>query len=240
MLLLDLTLNNAFANVALDEALLDEAESGVRIEPVLRLWCPESPMVVMGRSSRYLQEVNVEFCSTHQIPIIRRCSGGATILSAPGCLMYAVVLSYDQYPQIRMLDIAHQFVMQQIQQAIQNCGIETQMQGTCDLTINDRKVSGNALRCKRDWLVYHGTLICQDMDLELISKCLGAPNRQPEYRQQRSHADFLTCLPISVDQLKESLIRQWSADKPMASWPEAQTNELVTEKYSRDQWNLKI
>ena len=81
-----------------------------------------------------------------------------------------------------MLEQAHQFVVGKVQQAIQSLGIETRFQGTCDLTIGDQKVSGNALRCKKDWFLYHGTLLCDGMDLELITDCLGSPKRQPDYR----------------------------------------------------------
>ena len=48
MKLLDLTLDSPAENLALDEALLEQAEADGPQE-VLRLWEPESPLVVMGR-----------------------------------------------------------------------------------------------------------------------------------------------------------------------------------------------
>ena len=50
--LLDLTLPNAAENLALEEALLDDAECGIGPGSVLRLWEPATPCVVIGRSSR--------------------------------------------------------------------------------------------------------------------------------------------------------------------------------------------
>ncbi len=240
MLSLDLTLPTAAENVALDEALLNSAEDDVSATEVLRLWCPPTPIVVLGRSSKHDLEVNLDFCKSQDIPVIRRCSGGATILTAENCLMYAVVLSYQANPTIRMLDVAHQFVMSKVQRAISQCGVSTDFQGTCDLTIGNRKVSGNALRCKRNWLVYHGTLICEGMDLELISKCLGAPKRQPEYRQGRSHADFLTHIPTQASDLKAALINVWQCEGSLERWPENETAALVKSKYTDDAWNFRI
>lgn len=153
--------------------------------------------------------------------------------------MYAVVLDYRLRPELRMLEQAHQFVMSRIQQAIANIGFAVEMQGTCDLTINGRKFSGNALRCKRNWMLYHGTLLC-DFDLELIQACLGSPVRQPDYRAGRSHRDFLTHLPVEVHALRQSLIGVWQADSLRASWPRELTFELTSQKYSTEAWTYKI
>lgn len=240
MKLLNLTLESPFANVALDEALLENAEQKILDCHILRLWEPKSPMVVLGRSSPIQTEVDIEACKLDGVPIIRRCSGGATILSAPGCLMYAVLLSYDVYPQLRMLDAAHQFVMSKIQLAISDLGIATQFQGTCDLTIGNRKVSGNALRCKRNWFIYHGTLICKNMNLDSISKYLGSPKRQPDYRQKRSHEDFLTAIPVDSDDMRVSLIKTWRCHQELTEWPKATTESLVAIKYKKEDWNFMI
>lgn len=240
MKLLNLTLTQPAANVALDEALLEEAELGESNSEVLRLWQPKTPIVVLGRSSPIASEVNLRYCETENIPVIRRCSGGSTILTAAGCLMYAVLLDYRQRHELRAINKAHEFVMRNIQRAIQNCGVENQRQGVCDLTIGDRKVSGNALRCKKNWFVYHGTLICRNMDLTLIPRCLGKPTREPAYRQQRSHAEFMTAIPVDTESLAESFAQTWNCDGDATQWPKVLTQLLVDEKYSNDSWNRKI
>ena len=240
MKLLDLTIGDAAADVALDEALLEAAENGACDDELLRVWQPVSPIVVLGRSSPFEMEINLQECDALSIPVLRRCSGGATILTAPGCLMYAVLLSYEQRPELRSIDNAHRFVMGKIQNAISACGVETQLQGICDLTIGKRKVSGNALRCKRSWFVYHGTLICQSMDIGLINRCLGNPRRQPDYRAGRSHADFLAPLPLQPLALKQALVHEWQCVEPLKSWPQGLTDRLVSEKYCQDSWTRKV
>ena len=240
MKLLDLTIGNAAADVALDEALLETAESGDLEHPLLRIWQPTVPIVVLGRSSPFGIEINHAECDAFGISIVRRCSGGATILTSPGCLMYAVLLSYQQHPELRMIDNAHEFVMNKIRDAVSACGIDSELQGICDLTINDKKVSGNALRCKRRWFIYHGTLICQDMDLSLIARCLGSPKRQPEYRANRSHADFLTQIPVDTNTLTNALVHEWQCEGELSQWPEKLMHQLVEEKYTRDFWTEKI
>ena len=239
MQLLELTLDDPCQNIALDEALLEAAEQERLGTEVLRLWHPMAPLVVLGRSSSIGSEVNVDYCDQHQIPVIRRCSGGASIVCAPGCLMYAVLLSYEKHPELRMLEQAHRFVMSRIQGALDSLAIESDYQGTCDLTVDNRKFSGNALRCKKNWLIYHGTLLF-GMDLNLIFNCLDTPDRQPAYRNGRSHEDFVGQIPVSMTDLSQALINAWQARSPLLDWPQELTHSLVSEKYSKRQWNHKV
>src|SRR5688572_16605323 len=111
MKLLDLTLPTPDENLALDEALLDDAEAGGQQQETLRLWESPEPLIVVGRSSKVAVEVNLTAARQAKIPIRRRCSGGAAIVAAPHCLMYAVVLSYELHPHLQMLDEAHRFVL---------------------------------------------------------------------------------------------------------------------------------
>ncbi len=239
MKLLELNLRLPAANIALDEALLEQADQTASHPEVLRLWEPSSNMVVIGRSSPIEQEVNLDFCRTNQIPIYRRCSGGASIVTGPGCLMYAVLLDYRKRESLRMLEKAHQFVMGQMSEAIHRLDVDVQMQGTSDLTWNDRKFSGNSLRCKKNWMIYHGTILC-DFDLPLISKCLGNPIRQPEYRRGRTHEQFLTQLPIPTTSLRQAIREQWSVTQTLEESPIEMAQQLVSEKYASEAWTFKV
>ena len=234
-----LTLEQSAANIAFDEALLEEAEAEPGHPEVLRIWEPPETIVVVGRSSPIEQEVNLDFCRRHDIQIFRRCSGGASIVTGPGCLMYAVLLDYRGRENLRMLEQAHRFVIDQLRLAVERTGLEVQMQGTSDVTYQDRKFSGNSLRCKRNWMLYHGTILC-DFDLQLIANCLGSPKRQPAYRGGRSHQEFLTLLPTDTDVLRNALIEQWSATETLTSWPQEMTTQLMEEKYLSDEWTYKV
>ena len=152
-----LTLEQSAANIAFDEALLEQAELESDHPEVLRIWEPPETIVVVGRSSPIEQEVNLDFCRRNRIPIFRRCSGGASIVSGPGCLMYAVLLDYRGRENLRMLEQAHRFVIDQMRLAIARMGIQVQMQGTSDLTLQRPKIfrQQSALQAKLDDLSWH-------------------------------------------------------------------------------------
>jgi lipoate-protein ligase A len=118
MFFLDLTLQSPAENLALDEALLDEAEAADGPQETLRLWEPARNMAVVGRSSRIEDEVHLDVCRDLGIPILRRISGGAAIVAGPGCLMYALVLSYENHPDLRAINQAHAFVLGTLARAL--------------------------------------------------------------------------------------------------------------------------
>lgn len=150
--------------------------------------------------------------------------------------MYAVVLSYKQRPQLHSVTEAHRLVMGTVTEALRRLSLEVEFQGTSDLTLYQRKFSGNSLRCKRTHLLYHGTILYR-FPLDLISKCLRTPPRQPDYRQAREHGDFVTNLPIDAPRLREALANAWQVESRLATWPEELTAELSRTRYCCDCWN---
>jgi lipoate-protein ligase A len=234
--LLDLTLPSVEENVALVEALLDAAEAGELQDDVLRLWEAPQHAVVVGRSSRVLEEVNLPACEAAAVPILRRVSGGAAIVAGPGCLMYGLVLRYDGREHLRMLDQAHAHVLGAVAAALAPIMPGIEHCGTCDLVTNNQKFSGNSVRCKRDHLLYHGTLL-YDFDLSLVERLLRMPPRQPEYRAGRTHEQFVANLGVAQAELKQSLIAGLEAEQPLGDWPRGRTQKLVAERYSLAAWN---
>jgi lipoate-protein ligase A len=106
------------------------------------------------------------------------------------------------------------------------------------LTLGERKFSGNAQQRKRTHLLHHGTLL-HAFDFEPVSRYLKPPPRQPEYRQRRGHADFLTNLPIKAETLEKILREVWQAEEPLTDWPAGEVQRLVEEKYMRGEWTRK-
>ena len=236
MLFIDSTLPTIAANLAVEEALLELAEQGSWECEYLRVWRANEIFAVIGRGSKFSQEINVSACENADIPVFRRVSGGAAIVAGPGCLLYAVMLSLRLRPELQMVDVAHQFVMQQMVAALKPIAPQLTYAGTCDLVIDGRKVSGNSLRVRRDWLLYHGTLLL-NMELQNIERYLNHPPREPEYRQHRAHHDFVANIGCSAEDVSLRLKKQWQAEVSDFELPLAMTDELVKQKYTQDSWN---
>jgi lipoate-protein ligase A len=246
---LDLTLPTAAENLALDEALLEAAEAAGRPLETLRFWEATEPAVVVGRSSRLKEEVFLDVCEAQGAAVLRRPSGGAAIVAGPGCLMYAVVLSYEKRPQLRALENAHKFVLATIVSALATLRPGVRCAGTSDLAIgektcsdaceingNIKKFSGNSARCHRTHFLYHGTLLYA-FPLDQIHQFLRHPPRTPDYREGRDHSGFVTNLNVPADAIRQAMSQAWDATEPYEDWPRELMNRLVKEKYSQAAWN---
>jgi lipoate-protein ligase A len=234
----DETFDSSAENLAWDEALLDLCEAGAGDE-TLRFWEAREPFVVVGYANHAAREVDLAASRTHGIPVFRRCSGGGTVLQGPGCLSYSLILRITEHGPFHGIASTNAFIMQRHQTAIARLlNAPVHIQGHTDLAINNLKFSGNAQRRRRKFLVFHGTFLL-NFDLSLIKKFLRMPSKQPEYRHERPHAEFVTNLNVSSDTVKSALRQIWAADEPAPDLPPANL-QAAAQKYSTDAWNLKF
>jgi len=221
---LDLTLPTPAENLALDEALLDQAEALPDPIETLRFWEPAAAAVVVGRSSSVAHEVCLEACRCDGVPILRRASGGAAVVIGPGCLMYALVLSLRRRPALHAVNAAHRFVLGTLAAALGTLSPGVRCRGISDLTLGEKKFSGNSLRVKRENLVYHGTLL-YDFPLESLDRYLAMPPREPDYRKGRPHREFVVNLPVAPAAIREAIRTAWAATDLCIDWPRRETEQ---------------
>jgi lipoate-protein ligase A len=239
---LDLTFPSPAENLACDEALLDWAESGEGAE-CLRFWESPEPFVVVGYANKVATEVNVAACEARKIPILRRCSGGGTVVQGPGCLNYALILPITQDGPLHSIAVANQYIMRRnraaIESAIGNRQSAIAIRGHTDLAVGERKFSGNSQRRRKHFLLFHGTYLLR-FDLALIGDLLRMPSKEPNYRESRRHADFLTNIKVSAEQVKAALQKAWDAGAPLTNPPLEKIKTLARERYLANEWNFKF
>jgi lipoate-protein ligase A len=228
---LDLTLASPLENLALDEALLADAEAGSGPE-TLRVWESPTPFVVLGLGGNIEEDVYVEQCGADEIPILRRSSGGGTVLQGPGSLSYAVVLRIDRHPALQGIVTTNRYVLERVLEAVRPFAAEAEYRGISDLSVGGLKISGNAQRRKREWLLFHGTLL-HGFDPRMVERYLRIPKRQPDYRENRPHASFLRNLAAHPSDLKAALRKAWGARHEHTDWPRERLAAITEEIRTR-------
>ena len=234
----DYTFADVARNLACDEALLVQAEEA-NGPPVVRFWELDHPAVILGASCRLGQNVRLGPVRAAGVPVARRSSGGGTVVIGPGALNITVVLPIAAQPvAFRSVDTAQQLVLSWVADALRPLGPEVVMLGSGDLTWHGRKCAGSAQRRLRNFLMIHASLL-YDFDLALIDRYLAMPPRQPTYRENRSHADFVTNLPLSRAAIVAAIAGIWGAK--VGSSPDNPTlldlvDDLAQRKFGDNGW----
>ena len=206
----------------------------------LRIWESPTPVVVVGSSTKIADEVKLDVCRRRRAcaPAYQRRHNDSR---RPRLLNVRRRVELQVRPGVRSIDAAHNFVLNSITAAL-NARLENRMvvrAGTSDLAIGTRKFSGNALRCRRHFLLYHGTVL-YNFPLATISKYQLLPSRQPKYREQRSHDDFVMNLPLDRESIQAAFKNAFQANQVLNAWPQETTQRLATEKYSQSEWNERL
>ncbi len=188
---LDITFDDPKSNLDFDEFLLTQ----IHLRRILRIWESKKYFIVMGRSSSE-DDLNLSYIKKDKIVVVRRKSGGGTVVQGPGCLNYTFVS--DVFPEATTVKKAFEWVLSRLIAVINEVlGLKVVMRGTSDLCLGDRKFSGNAQRRKGSRFYVHGTLL-YNFDLPLMDRFLALPQKRPSYRGERTNRDFL----VNLSELK--------------------------------------
>ena len=178
---IDITYQTPQHNLACDEALMDLCEEGVYDHEILRCWEPSEHFVVLGYSNKIGSEINELSCKSRGIPVLRRCSGGGTVLQGPGCLNFTLILDIQKREILTSITKTNTYIMQFHKKALESIlGTSVDIRGFSDLTQGPLKFSGNAQRRKRRFVLFHGTFLCQ-FNITAMEGVLLIPEKQPDY-----------------------------------------------------------
>lgn len=234
--LLDLTLSLPVENLALDEALLDELDERGGI-PVLRFWESAHVFVVLGRASRVADDVDLAACERDGVSILRRASGGGTVLQGPGCLSYAFVFPLDWHPDLMDIRRTNRFILEQMAAGLRRWEPATSFRGISDMAIDGMKISGNAQRRTRNALLFHGTIL-HGMSADLVARYLKHPSRQPDYRADRPHQTFLRTINAPPQAIRQAIASAWNAMPMGGAWPTARMPRAIETVLARSRQDL--
>jgi lipoate-protein ligase A len=168
--------------------------------------------VVLGRSSKIEEDVMVETCADDGIPLSRRSGGGGTVILSPGILILSIAgRSTLQYHLREHMNAVNRIIVDTLEQLGVNSPV---IRGISDITLGMKKILGSSLYRRKDLIIYQGSLLVNP-DLSLMKRYLKQPRKQPAYRKDRSHEDFVTSLHNEgyeipeveiIDKLREAFI----------------------------------
>ncbi|MCW8131020.1 MAG: lipoate--protein ligase family protein [Planctomycetota bacterium] len=235
-------------DLALEEAIQAGLEAGTS-PTTWRLWQAARPAVVLGTGQEHLKEVAGDEARAANVPVLRRHSGGGAVLIGPGAINYSFFTHINDLPGGETITGAMESGLRPVLRALNSLGVAAQLAGLSDVVVTGtdlRKIAGNAQARKRASVLVHGTLLAEP-DWALLERVLAFPSRAPDYRAGRGHRAFLTSLkelgaPAGLEDFAPALagvlgdLERADAPQPDES---AKASELLAEKYSRAEWNLR-
>ncbi|MFA5059941.1 MAG: lipoate--protein ligase family protein [Candidatus Omnitrophota bacterium] len=215
MVLKDISFSDPLENILFDDVLLQLAEEGRQGE-ALRFWESEKLFIVLGRTSRPEQDLRKETVLQDNILVLRRSSGGGTVLQGKGCLNFSLILSKQANVQVATIHKSYEFILGNVIAALKNLGVDTFFKPISDLAMmngpNEQKISGNAQKRGKKFVLHHGTVL-YNFPLGNIERYLTIPQSVPEYRRGRSHLDFVANFPKPAGDIKQAIRSVFSANK---------------------------
>ncbi len=206
----DLSFSDPQENLACDDEFLLKADKHAGGE-VLRFWESPRTFVVLGRACDQGVDVHEDFCMQDGIPVLRRSSGGGTVLQGPGCLNFSLVLAKSRHPDLLLITRSYEHILSKTIAALKVCGVDAEFRPVCDLVVPsvEKKFSGNAQRRGRTHILHHGTIL-YDFNLSSILRYLNMPEQMPDYRRGRPHGDFITNVKLDIPRFKAAMASCWN------------------------------
>lgn len=179
-------------DLAAEEYLLRSLD-GTDSKPLLRIWEPSGICVVLGVGQKVCDDVCEDECRAGGVPIFRRFSGGGTVVHSPGMVCFSMFLPAESDRRLANVSESYGLSLELLRCAFAEFAPRMKLEPPCDIAIDGRKISGNASRRSRSWVLVHGTLLV-DADTALFERCLRHPPAEPSYRRGRAHESFVTTL----------------------------------------------
>lgn len=155
------------------------------------IWRPDRRYIVLGRSNKAETALHIDEVLKDNIEVYKRPSGGQTVLLSPNTLVISVKLKIKN-----TLDTHKYFdiINKKIIGSLSVLGVEYLcMKGISDISIGEKKILGSSIFREKETLFYHAVLNVSE-SVEIISKYLKHPSKEPDYRKGRDHKEFVTSL----------------------------------------------
>lgn len=138
-----------YENMATEEYLLDSAGE----EDIFMLWRNE-PAVIIGRNQNAYAEINLETAEKKNIKVVRRLTGGGAVFHDLGNLNYTFISSDIENGTLNFARFCDPIIA-----ALRELGLNAEMSGRNDITVDGFKVSGTAQCVRNGHIMHHGTLL---------------------------------------------------------------------------------
>jgi lipoate-protein ligase A len=253
--LLKLEVNDAFTNMAIDEAIVNARIKGI-VPNTLRFYQWKPSAVSVGRFQDVFNEVHVDNCRQMNVDIVRRNSGGGTVYhDSQGEITYSVIAKEEDFGTTDVIQ-AYNTICNGLIEAAKILGVKADFnkgdpKNCPNIAIDGKKISGSAQFHKGGVLLQHGTFLLE-ADLEKMFTFLRVPWAKTVRDVVCVAHDRLTSIKdtinkqVSTKEAYKALItgfqnafREKLDEGTLIPDEKEAAHKLREHKFSTDDWNMK-
>lgn len=201
-----------YENLAVEKYLTMHTQPG---QCVLYLWQNEKT-VVIGKNQNAWKECKNELLEEDGGHLARRLSGGGAVFHDLGNLNFTFCVRREDYDVVRQLGV--------IVAAVGRLGIRAEISGRNDVTVDGRKISGNAFYRCGDFCYHHGTILI-DVDKRQMGRYLNVSPQKlkskgvDSVRARVVNLRECTPEPVTVSRVREEMLAAFSQCYGLAAQP---------------------
>lgn len=231
-------IHDAAVNLALEEYCVRNFDT---IHNDYLLFYINSPSIIIGKHQNTIEEVNLHYVQEKNITVVRRISGGGAVYHDKGNLNFSFITKHtnDSINNFRKFT-------EPVTKALRHMGIEAELSGRNDITIEGKKISGNAQFTNTKSMFSHGTLLF-DSHIEDVVGALNVKAEKIESKGIKSVRSRVSNIKpylkneMTIHQFKQEIIDsifQGNVNEYILSSDEwKKVYELVENKYRTWEWN---
>ncbi|MCI1882095.1 MAG: lipoate--protein ligase [Sporolactobacillus sp.] len=202
--ILDQTLNFAMEEYALTHLDINET---------YLMFYRMTPTVIVGKNQNTVEEINMDYLRRHKVVVTRRLSGGGAVYNDPGDLSFSFITkdNGDSFNNYRKFT-------EPVIRALRQLGVDAKLEGRNDLTVDGKKISGNAQFVTHGRMFSHGTLLF-DVNLDNVAKALDPDAEKYQSKGIKSVRSRVTNIrehltaDMTIQQFRETLLHSIFTDR---------------------------
>lgn len=185
------------------------------------------PSVIIGKHQNTIEEIDSAYVMEKGIHVVRRISGGGAVYHDKGNLNFSFMTRYSH-------DSIHNFKLftQPVIDVLAELGINAELNGRNDITVDGKKISGNAQFTDTRSMFSHGTLLF-NTHLEDVVKALNV-------KQEKIESKGIKSVRSRVANISDYLSRQMSIDEFKQKLTDSifkDAGSTFNYRLSHEQWN---
>ncbi len=155
------------------------------------VWQPDDIYIVLGQSNTAESSLVAQNVTSDKIRVTKRPTGGEAVVLTPRMAVITVAREFSEMTGSKEF---FKEVNTIITAALTYLGVrDLSAKGISDITVGNRKILGSSMHRRDGRLVYHAVLNLSE-DPIIFERYLRHPRREPDYRQNRTHTEFVTSL----------------------------------------------